>query len=440
METLEQIKLAPQKKWLYRLGKHPRLKPYNRLFILVVGINLLLFYAAFSKWDFFLQDGWDLKQISRIALLNFALGIIIRQQYLINILFAVATSIPTSWPLWIRRICGKVYHFGGIHSSGTTMGTLWYLVFVAGVYYNFIQGVGRISVSLILLTSVILTLLVFIIIMALPFIRAKYHNNFEIAHRFGGWTALLLFWIQMLVFVMNDAPMMSLSQSLEFWILIVITVSVVLPWLRLKKVPIEVITPSGHVALTRFNYGVTPFAGSSTAISRKPLFEWHAFANVPAPGEDGFRLTISRAGDWTGSFINDRPKKIWVKGIPTAGVGNVDKLFKKVIWVATGSGIGPCIPHLLENYTPSILIWATRTPEETYGKELIDEIKAVQPQALIWNTDEKGKPDLVKLAYKAYIEFNAEAVICISNQNLTKKVVYEMESRGIPAYGAIWDS
>jgi hypothetical protein len=37
-------------------------------------------------------------------------------------------------------------------------------------------------------------------------------------------------------------------------------------------------------------------------------------------------------------------------------------------------------------------------------------------------------------------EFQAEAVIVISNEKLTKKVVYGMETRGVPAYGAIWDS
>ena len=36
--------------------------------------------------------------------------------------------------------------------------------------------------------------------------------------------------------------------------------------------------------------------------------------------------------------------------------------------------------------------------------------------------------------------YNAEAVIVISNQKLTREVVYGMESRGISAYGAIWDS
>jgi hypothetical protein len=228
--------------------------------------------------------------------------------------------------------------------------------------------------------------------------------------------------------------------SLNFWLLALVVVSVALPWLRLRRVPVRIVSPSPHVALVSFDYGVTPFAGSSTAVSRSPLLEWHSFANVPAPGRSGFRLTISRAGDWTGSLIADQPTHLWVRGIPTAGVGNIDKLFTKVVWVATGSGIGPCLPHLLDGSTPSRLVWSTRHPRRTYGDALVDEILAVQPDAVIWDTDTTGKPDLVALAYQAYREFDAEAVICISNKPTTWKIVEELESCGIPAFGAIWDS
>jgi len=234
--------------------------------------------------------------------------------------------------------------------------------------------------------------------------------------------------------------MTSLVSTPAFWVLTVATFSIVLPWLRLKRVPIEIENPSSHVALVRFNYGVTPFAGSSTTVSRNPLREWHSFANVPSPSEEGFRLTISRAGDWTGQLIDDLPSHVWVKGIPTAGVGNVDKLFKRVVWVCTGSGIGPALPHLLSQEVPARLIWSTRNPETTYGQELVNEILAVEPDALMWNTDELGRPDLVSLAYQAVQDFDAEAVIVIANHKLTRQVVYGMESRGIPAYGAIWDS
>ena len=59
---------------------------------------------------------------------------------------------------------------------------------------------------------------------------------------------------------------------------------------------------------------------------------------------------------------------------------------------------------------------------------------------VILDTRKYGKPNMVKLTYRLVREFNAEAVCIISNQKLTRKVVYGMVSRGIPAFGAIWDS
>src|SRR5262249_22982502 len=131
---------------------------------------------------------------------------------------------------------------------------------------------------------------------------------------------------------------------------------------------------------------------------------------------------------------------VWVKGVPTAGVANIETLFTRVIYVATGSGIGPCLPHLLAGQVPALLVWATRSPRVTYGDALVDEILAVQPDARIWDTVDAGKPAMLRRAYDAYRDFGAEAVICISNKRLTWQVVHGMEARGIPAYGAIWDS
>ena len=115
-------------------------------------------------------------------------------------------------------------------------------------------------------------------------------------------------------------------------------------------------------------------------------------------------------------------------------------LFKKVVYVGTGSGIGPILPHLLAGDVPNRLIWSTRSPRKTYGDAMVDEIEAHTEKPLIWDTDAQGKPNLSALALQAVRESGAEAVIVISNQKLTRKVVHDMESLGIPAYGAIWDS
>jgi hypothetical protein len=411
-----------------RIFKHPLLMHHNRLAALVLLANagLLWFGMGHGWWS---GDG---EAIANAAVANFALAILIRQQYVINLLFRLATSAPTGWPLRIRWTLGKVYHFGGVHVGGAIAGTLWFLAFVAVLSYR-----GG-PVALLVVSYALVALLAVIVATARPSFRARFHDRFERVHRFGGWAALVLFWAHTVLFV--DSKGGSVPAAPSVWVLVAITVSVALPWLRLRRVPVTVDRPSSHVALVGFNHGETPFAGSSTAISRRPLLEWHSFANVPTPGEPGFRLTISRAGDWTGSFIDEAPSHVWIKGITTAGVANIEVLFTRIVYVATGSGIGPVLPHLLAAKVPSRLVWATRDPRQTYGDGLVEEILAASPYATIWDTSRNGKPDMISLAYAAYAEFGAEAVICISNKKLTWRVVSGLERRGIPAYGAIWDS
>ncbi|MDG9711773.1 hypothetical protein [Streptomyces sp. DH10] len=399
-----------------RLLKHPRLMHYNRLAALVLLANAAFLWAAGPPAT---------PTLGHAALANLALAVLVRQQYVINLLFRLATSAPVSWPLKVRWTLGKVYHFGGLHVGGALAGAAWFLALTVAV-----TRAGT-DLPLITVSWTLVALLALIVATALPPFRSRHHDHFEKIHRFGGWSALALFWTHTLLSGQGPVPLAVLA---------VVTFSVALPWLRLRKVDVRTERPSPHVTLAHFDYGETPFAGSSTAISRSPLKEWHSFANVPAPGRSGFRLTISRAGDWTGSFIDDLPPRVWVKGITTAGVANIEVLFRKVVYVATGSGIGPCLPHLLAAEVPSRLVWATRDPRATYGDALVDEILAVQPHALVWDTSRHGKPDMVRLAHAAYRDFGAEAVICISNKRLTWQVVHGLERRGIPAYGAIWDS
>jgi hypothetical protein len=47
---------------------------------------------------------------------------------------------------------------------------------------------------------------------------------------------------------------------------------------------------------------------------------------------------------------------------------------------------------------------------------------------------------VLRLAYAAYLDSKAEAVVCISNSRVTWHVVNGLERRGIPAFGPIWDS
>ncbi|MGB1236561.1 MAG: hypothetical protein ACPG4U_00045 [Pseudomonadales bacterium] len=437
-----EVSLPAPRKGLKSKIKQPRYMHYNRLIGLVFAVNAGVLFQAYQQGQFLNLQALQYF-IADMSLYNLVLAVLVRQQYVINAFFWLATRAPTSWPLTIRWTLGKVYHYGGLHKGGAIAGTLWFLAFalLAGYMQYFEHStLSGLSTGL---SYGIAFLLLTITGFAHKQIRAKYHDMFERSHRFGGWLALVLFWaltVSLQAERVNGPLLDGLIHSANFWLLTLLSASIALPWLRLRRVRVEIDTPSNHVAIAKFDHGVTPFAGSSTAISLNPLTEWHHFANAPSPDSQGFRLVISRAGDWTGRFIDKPPSHVWVKGISQAGVAYIEVLFKKVVYVATGSGIGPVLPHLLAQKVPIKLIWSTRNPRKTYGDALVDEILSVQPDTLIWDTDASGKPNLAELAYRASRQFDAEAVICISNEKLTWQVVCAMETRGIPAYGAIWDS
>ena len=70
----------------------------------------------------------------------------------------------------------------------------------------------------------------------------------------------------------------------------------------------------------------------------------------------------------------------------------------------------------------------------------MDSVLVSDPNAIIINTSQTKRPDLVQMAYNLYREVNAEAVFLISNPRLTRDFVYSLESRGIPTFAPIFDS
>ncbi|WP_205843970.1 hypothetical protein [Nakamurella deserti] len=418
-----------------------RFTPFHRLIAAGLTVNamyaLVLLLSAPTAAALFVTT-------ITAASVNMAVAVLIRHQYVVNALFAVATRAPLSWPLRVRAALAKVHHVGGgVHVGCAIAATAWFGAFTAVLSTQpHIGAAGGVHTPLVVVALLIATDLVVIAICARPSMRERHHDVFESTHRYGGWLALSLFVaLTFLVAISNGGDVVAaVAASPNTWILVVLLIGAAIPWLQLRRVPVEVVRPSDHVALVSFPTEKRPRTGSALHIARRPLGQWHAFANMVTPDEPGFRMAVSRAGDWTSGLIADAPEHLWVRGVPTTGVGTCARLFTKVVWVATGSGIAPCLPHLLNDPTPAQLVWVTRHPERTYGTELVDQILAAQPQAILWNTDEDGKPDLAELAYKAYLESGAEAVICISNKAATLKMVSELQRRGVPAFGPIWDS
>ena len=428
-----------------RLLKHPRLMPYHRLIVAVVLINAAVLAHHLGRGDWRIDDGSALSALSALTLVNFTAAVLIRQQNVLNVLFGLAGRAPRSWPLGLRWAISKVHHVGGIHAGAALAGTAWLCAFTVVVAVTRAEHPGSVSTTTVALSAALVALALLVVGCASPPVRSRAHNVFEASHRFGGWTAVALFWVLTVHLELRgrgDATAVAaLGSSWQVWLVALLTASVASPWLRLRRVPVTVDRPSAHAAIVGFDYGVTPAFASGVGISRSPLREWHAFATVATPGRSGYRLLISRAGDWTGRFIDDPPSHVWVRGTPTvAPMAKVALLYDRVVYVVTGSGIGPCLGQILAARVPARLVWSTRDPRATYGDDLVDEVAAAQPDAVVWDTTERGKPDLVQLACQAYREFDANAVFVVSNQPTTRRLVHALERRGIPAFGPIWDS
>lgn len=117
------------------------------------------------------------------------------------------------------------------------------------------------------------------------------------------------------------------------------------------------------------------------------------------------------------------------------------RVFKRVIVVTTGSGIGPCLSFLGDDNRPALrVVWQTRAPHKTYGQRVLDLVRVMDPDPVMIDTDQSGRVDMLPVVQRQVREFEAEAVCVISNPVLTRHIVYELEARGTPAFGPIFDS
>lgn len=439
----------PTKKYgrLHRNLRYTFLSVYRRLNLIVIITNLT---AVALLWGFGKLLNLDAQTIGTAAAANLLAAVLIRQELVINFLFAVFGKCPHWLPLRIRRLAAKIYHLGGVHSGAGIAATIWFgfinVPIVEAWRQNNFRNSG-VGLAVFIITVVLDVLLVSIVAFSHPGLRTKFHNVWEAIHRFAGWTAVGLFWAHLMLNTNSQRssklPSISLAQALSrnpvFWCLFVVTIALGLPWLRLRKVPVRAEHLSSHVIRLYFGYANLPLC-AAPRFSDSPLKEWHAFAGIPEQDGVGFSILVSKAGDWTSKVIESPPKELWVKGIPVRGVLHVAPIFKKLVLVATGSGIGPILSLLHARNINARIIWSTPDPILTYQRAIINQVRLADPEAVIINTSKQGRPDLVRETYKMFQATQAEAVFIISNPKVTRKVVYGLESRGVPVFAPIFDS
>lgn len=433
-------------RWL----RHRAFILYRRFFSVVILANLAV--AGFILYRKIGQNKRVLADLATAAAANLCMAVLMRSEPVVNLLFTVFCSVPTSFPLAIRRHCARIFHIGGIHSGCAIAATLFFTIFTLTATVESVDVAelhSNVSTVVLVLSYLIMALLIAISLMSHPTLRVKHHNIWEMSHRFGGWTALILLWVQTFLSTKdlnpNLAPSTAYLNSPPVWLLSVATAAIIFPWLHLRKVPVRSEVLSNHAVRLWFDY-TTPVVGTAVRLAARPLVDWHGFATITNPKTTtnphatGFSLIVSRAGDFTGRTIERAPTHIWVRGIPTCGVLRIATLFRSVVLVATGSGIGPCLAVILAKKVPARILWTAPNPEQTFGKQIVESVLDTDPNAVIHNTRTMGKPNMSLMAWRMWKESGAEAVCIISNKKFTTKVVYDLEARGVPAYGAIFDS
>ncbi|KAF9524557.1 hypothetical protein CPB83DRAFT_886210 [Crepidotus variabilis] len=431
-----------------RITRHLKfsfLSTYRKIFTFIFTANMIAFVALVAKR----RGAPTLQDVASASSANLMGAVLFRQENFVNLCYEIAVHMPHALPLAIRRRMAKVFHYGGAHSGSGTAAVVWYILYAALITRAWIRNPEGSNLVNLVLSYVILAMFFTILACAHPRFRVLFHDYFEAFHRFAGWTTLIVFWVHNCLSFKAFAEVEGVStrhylvRAPNFWFFVISTSCTLLSWSRLRYHSVYPEALSDHAVRLHFKYmPMAPFYG--VKISTKPLLEWHAFATIPDEDENGkingFSVVVSNAGDWTRQTISNPPSKLWIRGYPLHGLLYTSRLFKRVVIVATGSGIGPCLSLLYADVTPRRVLWSTQHPEQTYGPKVIDAVVKADPDAVIWNTRTLGRPDMVALTYQLVVQSNAEAVFIISNPKVTRKVVYGMESRGIPAYGAIFDS
>ncbi|KAK4544199.1 hypothetical protein LTR36_004409 [Oleoguttula mirabilis] len=378
---------------------------------------------------------------------NLLASILMRQEHVINLIYHAVCALPHSTPLRIRCIAARfAYSTGGTHSGAGMSALLWYIFYTILLVQQF-EGNAAECNAISAIAAFAILMFVVIITVSHPSIRRSYHDYWEMSHRYCGWTTVGLVWAQTMIGAVASArrgghPVgRTLIADPTFWFLIVITCCLVYPWLWLRRLPVDAKQLSTHATELHFHNRKVPTC-VGTRLSRSPLVENHGFATIArSDGRKGYSILVSHAGEFTKKLIMEPPKHIWQRGAPTIGVMRVALLFKPIVVVTTGSGIGPCMSFLnVHPSHPMRVIWSARFPEATYQRDMLAKVFRADKEAVVIDTKKTGHPDLIALTYAMVQEIEAEAVMIISNPKATRELVYAMEARNIPAFGPIFDS
>ncbi|CAM6121386.1 unnamed protein product [Calypogeia fissa] len=417
---------------------------YKRLHLAAMIVNLLFLILASSGLFPYARSNAVV-----FSLGNIVMCVLVRNEVFLRAMFWLAVHLLGYWwvPLRLKTMTTALLQsVGGIH-SGCGLGAIVWLVYALD--HSF-RNRHLASDAMLGIAIGILFLLFLSSLAAFPVLRHIYHNFFERVHRFAGWTSLGLVWAYVFLAAFWDPGTQSyrisnrtgkeLARMQGLWLTVATTFMIILPWLGVRKVPVETLVPATKLnALITFQGGVQ--AGLLARISPSPFSEWHAFGIV-SDGQKKHTLVAGSVGDFTISLVEMPPTHIWVRTFHFAGIPYLANMYEKSLLVATGSGIGVFLSFALqETRANAHLIWIAKKVRESYGDEMWEAVNRVPAERItLIDTALCGRPKTRELVVTKAKELKAEVVIVTSNPSCTNDVVNGCRAAGIPAFGPIWDS
>ena len=141
------------------------------------------------------------------------------------------------------------------------------------------------------------------------------------------------------------------------------------------------------------------------------------FCDTDFVGTDG-----EQGGRYTAADLAARVRETWGEG-------------ERPLVVATGAGIGPVLPYLLDG-TALECLWIGRDHRGAMGGDLVARVLAGGNVTLIDSSG--GRPDIG--AHAAARARRFEAVFVVANAGVRDDVARACRSLGVPCYGPTFDS
>ena len=337
-----------------------------------------------------------------------------------------------------RHIHQLGYHLGELHRAMAVIAVVWFAVALA-------SAAGRGDAIACMIGTAVLTWLMLIAWTARDAVRHDRHNRFEAIHRYGGWSALALVAISVgRAAWRSTPPTASLADvviSPTVVLVIVAVTLVIVPWIGIRRAEAHFVAVTDDVVVVTLPGRRSH--GEFVRVSRGDG-EWHAFAVSTTGNErdDQYSLVIRRAGDWTDRLardVLDGRAPAWLRVRRTRGYGFMyhAQAYRRILVVATGAGIGPVPPYLLDPLPVDVhCLWIGRDHHRAMGRDLVVRVEASRRVTLIDTST--GRPDIGRCVAQRTLDM--DAVFVVSNAAVRDEVARCCARLGVPWYGPTFDS